>query len=185
MIDRSRTQNGENSSFSDAVFFGRVALNGSTACKRCGERSKSASFATRDDGKKDPVCKQCRRDAADLPGLDPSIQRTLSALYRSSKARFNQARFGDVKSDLKIAHLGAMWRRQGGICALSGVPLECGKAGMGCMAAPSIDRIDSKIGYLFANTHLVCVRVNLMKGDLSVAEFRDWCARVGNSVSAT
>jgi hypothetical protein len=43
---------------------------------------------------------------------------------------------------------------------------------------PSLDRIDSRKGYHAGNVHLVCWAVNLMKSDMSLEDFGDWCTAV-------
>lgn len=42
----------------------------------------------------------------------------------------------------------------------------------------SIDRIDSKRGYVRGNVQFVCDVVNRMKQDLPQADLRLWCGRI-------
>lgn len=48
----------------------------------------------------------------------------------------------------------------------------------------SIDRIDSAKGYSLDNIQLVCVVINLMKLDMTQAEFTAWCGATWNNRNA-
>lgn len=71
-----------------------------------------------------------------------------------------------------------LFEAQGGVCALSGVSLhfkmKCGTA--------SLDRIDSSKGYVTGNCQWVHKDVNMMKGSMPDAEFREWCLRIGQHI---
>ena len=66
-----------------------------------------------------------------------------------------------------------------GRCKLSGEKFVY-KQGKGKrnLYAPSIDRIDSRKGYVPGNIMFVCWAVNGMKQDLSLYQFKKMCARV-------
>lgn len=55
-----------------------------------------------------------------------------------------------------------LFEKSGGKCALTGIQFDCnfGSAYSRRPWAPSLDRIDSKIGYVEGNCRLVCVAVN-------------------------
>ena len=67
-----------------------------------------------------------------------------------------------------------------GHCKLSGVKFvyKGGKDGKRNLYAPSIDRIDSRKGYVPGNVMFVCWEVNDAKGDRSLYQFKKMCARV-------
>ena len=67
-----------------------------------------------------------------------------------------------------------------GHCKLSGVKFvyKGGKDGKRNLYAPSIDRIDSRKGYVPGNVMFVCWGVNYMKQDLSLYQFKRMCAKV-------
>ena len=67
-----------------------------------------------------------------------------------------------------------------GHCKLSGVKFvyKGGKDGKRNLYAPSIDRIDSRKGYVPGNIMFVCWGVNYMKQDMSLYQFKKMCARV-------
>lgn len=72
---------------------------------------------------------------------------------------------------LTIEDLDALWRKQNGKCALSGVALDNGYA----TETVSIDRIDSKKGYVIDNVQLVHKDLNLMKRAMDNDLFISWC----------
>jgi hypothetical protein len=62
-----------------------------------------------------------------------------------------------------------LWNRQGGKCALSGIPMQ---------KAPrtwSIDRVDNSCGYWPDNIQLVLKHVNMMRGSLTIDRFIETC----------
>ena len=67
-----------------------------------------------------------------------------------------------------------------GHCKLSGVKFvyKGGKDGKRNLYAPSIDRIDSRKGYVPGNVMFVCWGVNVMKHEMSLYQFKKMCARV-------
>lgn len=71
-----------------------------------------------------------------------------------------------------------LWVKQKGLCALSGLPMKIGLHNKGSLRVPSIDRIDSGIGYEVGNVQLLCWGVNLMKQDLTVKDFRFYCRKI-------
>ena len=67
-----------------------------------------------------------------------------------------------------------------GRCNLSGQNFiyKQGTKGNRNIYAPSIDRIDSRKGYVPGNIMIVCWAVNCMKNDMSLYQFKRMCARV-------
>ena len=66
-----------------------------------------------------------------------------------------------------------------GRCKLSGQKFiyKQGTKGNRNIYAPSIDRIDSRKGYVPGNIMIVCWAVNCMKNDMSLYQFKRMCAR--------
>lgn len=60
-------------------------------------------------------------------------------------------------------------------CALSGVRIE---SGGNCRRTASLDRKDSKVGYVIENVQWVHKSLNMMKGSLTDSAFISWCAAV-------
>jgi len=75
----------------------------------------------------------------------------------------------------------ALYHKQKGLCALSGVPMTylC-KQGIVPTNA-SIDRIDPNKGYTLDNIQFVCHMVNIMKWTMSVEGLLEWCTLILNN----
>ena len=66
-----------------------------------------------------------------------------------------------------------------GHCKLSGVKFVYKQGGgKKNIFSPSIDRIDSRKGYVPGNVMFVCWGVNVMKHEMSLYQFKKMCARV-------
>lgn len=64
-------------------------------------------------------------------------------------------------------------------CAITGVSLTCNlERGKRVMTNASIDRIVAGGSYTEENIQIVCRAVNQWRGDLTLAEFINWCRRV-------
>lgn len=112
-------------------------------------------------------------------GIPEAVLAALSRLYDTSLVRAggaNRNRF--IGHTLALADIVRLWKRQGGKCALTGRTLRCDLLGTDAPEMPSLDRIDSRKGYHAGNVHLVCWAVNLMKSDMSLEDFGDWCTAV-------
>jgi hypothetical protein len=89
-------------------------------------------------------------------------------------AKLRNIIFKITKEDIEF-----IWKKQKGLCALTGIPLEFGrKRYEGYRSTASIDRIDSKRGYELENIQIVHKTVNIMKMSLSQEEFIEWCTLV-------
>jgi len=99
-----------------------------------------------------------------------------------SKIRNTLNRSRVLECSISIDDLESQWVKQGGRCALSGIPLcfsevqytnpskERGNA--------SVDRIDSSVGYVSDNIQFVDKRINIMKQDMDQKEFIDLCKKI-------
>jgi hypothetical protein len=92
---------------------------------------------------------------------------SLAALFKPYKT--NAASRG-LTFDLSLDDLKAMWVTQGGRCWYTGIEMT---TTVGDPNKVSIDRLDSTQGYTRANVVLCTKRINLMKREMSVAEFKD------------
>ena len=84
----------------------------------------------------------------------------------------------NLEFTITIEYIWDLFIKQNKKCALSGIelcwPTRC-KAGDG---TASLDRIDSKKGYVYGNVQWVHKTINCIKRDLSDDEFIDWCRKV-------
>jgi hypothetical protein len=150
---------------------GRVRTHAWFACGRCGTafRSRAGNIQsgnTRSCGCWGAVTRglATRRHADEL---GPIRWTYLVAIRRLAALRGHEF-------TVSPAELRAVFERQGGLCALSGLPLRVrGRTGLA-----SLDRIDSTRGYIPGGVQWVHPDINRMKHRRTDAEFRAMCAAV-------
>lgn len=81
-----------------------------------------------------------------------------------------------IAVEITIEDLQAQWEKQGGKCALTGLPIRIGSGRTGRVA--SVDRIDNAKGYTKDNIQWVHKDVNLMKNKFDEDYFYEICKRV-------
>lgn len=77
----------------------------------------------------------------------------------------------NIECDITAADIICQYEKQNGKCHYSGRQMTC-IDGDNVM---SVDRIDSRLGYVKGNIVLCCWRVNKMKNDLSRRDFLNFC----------
>lgn len=83
------------------------------------------------------------------------------------------------RKTLSLSEILALHEAQGGLCALTNVPMTCIlQRGVRTPTNASIDRIDAKGAYIISNIQLVCVAVNRLRTDMTKEEFINWCGLV-------
>jgi hypothetical protein len=90
--------------------------------------------------------------------------------FTGLREHLNRARQrGDKYEGLTLDHLLAVWDRQRGKCAFTGVALEHPRKGkkVSFNFLASLDRIDSSKGYRDGNVQFVSVTVNHLKNSMS------------------
>lgn len=88
------------------------------------------------------------------------------------------ARKRKIPFHLTIEQAWSLFVQQGRSCALTHAPLVFSTKTHAGATTASLDRIDSRKGYVYGNVQWVHVSINLMKQTLSVAEFVHWCGLV-------
>jgi len=63
-------------------------------------------------------------------------------------------------------------------CPILGIELVRGGVGIQTFNSPSIDRIDSKKGYIKGNVRIISLRANMMKNDASSLELQEFCKNI-------
>jgi hypothetical protein len=81
-----------------------------------------------------------------------------------------------IDFDLSFEYLDQLWTLQKGRCAYTNEELWFGRSKVSGSA--SLDRIDSKLGYIEGNVQFVHKDVNIMKWDLSDKRFLDICEKI-------
>ena len=115
-------------------------------------------------------CKSCSGHVNNFKGKYHSIPYT----WFATKQRGGISR--GYQWDLTIEDIWNMYEEQGGVCALSGIPI--GWSAKGLTATTSIDRIDSSEGYLKGNVQLVHKDINFMKQQFDQDYFINMCKAV-------
>ena len=83
---------------------------------------------------------------------------------------------GRIKNTITDEIVMELWKKQKGICAISGEKMNWK---YGSPYKLSIDRIDSVNGnYVEGEIQLVCTMVNTMKWDFTQEEFVEWCKKI-------
>jgi hypothetical protein len=103
-------------------------------------------------------------------------------LFSKLKNLVTKARLRTKEFDPKVdwEYLFDLWTDQNGLCIYSGLPLS---VEVNHPHTISLDRIDSKIGYVRGNLQLVSASVNRMKQEFSEEFFLDLCGKITNNKS--
>jgi len=100
----------------------------------------------------------------------------------------NGANQRKIKFDITVEYAWSLFLEQERKCALTGLPVKFGirnqkkEIGRGNTTA-SLDRIDSKKGYVDGNVHWVLKKINMMKQGYSIKEFIETCEIVAKHAS--
>jgi hypothetical protein len=103
-----------------------------------------------------------------------TLKGTISNKLMSAKKR---ARSDKLDFNLTNLFITDLWDKQGGKCAKTGV--EMGRIGDGWLS-PSLDRIDSSMGYTEDNVQWTCWRYNDAKSNMSDDAFISLCLAVAS-----
>lgn len=140
-------------------------------CKTHGDHADFVAVATKSRCAKDGrlvhhlQCRKCRRNRATLRLVKNPIGSLLSSVITGAKNR-------NLEYALNAEIVSSIYSKQNGLCALTGIPI--------CFSNKtcSIDRVDSSKGYVPDNVWIVHKNVNVMKMDLSMSEFVEYCQAV-------
>jgi hypothetical protein len=89
------------------------------------------------------------------------------------------------ESEVTLDLLKEMWAKQGGKCAVTGIPMTWAAAAGRVPTNVSLDRIDNSLGYSEDNIRLVCKMANHMKNSLSDQQMLEWCRLILNGPLVT
>jgi hypothetical protein len=91
------------------------------------------------------------------------------------------AEYRNIDFEIKIEDIEKLYQKQGGVCALSGLPIKYEKIDKNYLkSTASIDRIDSMKSYTKDNIQLVFKMINIMKWKFSQEYFIELCELVAN-----
>ena len=82
-----------------------------------------------------------------------------------------------IEVDIDLEYLKELYDSQAGKCAISGIEMTYDSYTSNNI---SPDRIDTRIGYVKGNIHLVCNIINIMKWDFGLNDFLQMCKVVSD-----
>lgn len=109
-----------------------------------------------------------------------SKQEIPSRIWRKIK---NSAKRRKIPFELNILDAEAIFKKQGGVCALSGLPIKLRPALPIKMVTASLDRVSPNLGYTKNNIQWVHKHVNLMKSLLDNKTFIILCNVISKNFS--
>lgn len=118
-------------------------------------------------------CKRCSNINNHPSGMCGSVR--ISWFNSFKKSAITRGYEWDITPEI----VDEVYNFQGGKCSLSG--LDIGWSEVHWTHTASIDRIDNSMGYTKENIHLVHKKINMMRGTLTVQEFKAFCEAVANS----
>lgn len=131
---------------------------------------------------KNGKCRQCVKEYSEKRRVqnrgDQGLERILTERFCAVRDR---SKINGLGLDFNRGYLKELWEQQNGLCAISKIPMTalvfCGRVPTNV----SVDRIDSKRGYIKGNVQLVCMAVNQMKSDLTTEELLYFCKQIINN----
>jgi hypothetical protein len=146
-------------------------------CEGCGAERNLTRAGARYAARTGKLCYQCSAKARErVAGAADPKWKGCGAITGSAVCGWRAgARHREIEWLVSIQELDAIWQRQAGRCALTGLALSNQK---GSPSKASLDRIDSTRPYVADNLQFVCARVNRMKQDAAQDEFVKFCALV-------
>ena len=94
-----------------------------------------------------------------------------NGLIKNAKCR-------NLDFNLDVKYAWKLFLKQKRKCNLSGVDLTFSKKCWGNDTTASLDRIDSKKGYVIGNVQWVHKNINMMKQEYTTKQFLEWCKKV-------
>ena len=90
----------------------------------------------------------------------------------------NKGKYKGIKFNITLKDLYKLYKKQNGLCVISGIEMTYIVGGGFKDKNISIDRIDNSKGYIKNNIQLVCSRINIMRGNLSYDELLGFCKNI-------
>lgn len=160
-------------------------------CRKCKKIKPNTEFGQwRDKGTYHLVCIECRENSP--RSLNKKYQETHGMSYSTFvkgqspkdflrdmvKNAKKRSKYKDLEFDLTLDDMLEIYEKQNGNCALSGVKMTYFVNQDKVKTNMSFDRIDSSKGYNKDNIQIVCYYANIMKNDLNLVDFYDWCDKI-------
>lgn len=142
-------------------------------CSRCKQILNIEEFSRSDLNGYCTYCRKCDVQKAKERCSKSIYNRLLYKLKSSERT----AKRKNMPFNISTEYLLLLWKKQNGKCYYTDREMSIKTDQPNVV---SIDRIDSKIGYIEGNICLCCAKINIMKSDLSIEEFKDWCMAVSS-----
>jgi hypothetical protein len=84
----------------------------------------------------------------------------------------------NLEFSISVEYAWGLYEQQNSLCALSGLPIDFRGAAMSSDKTASLDRIDSKEGYIEGNVQWLHKAVNRMKLDSDEKDFLSLCCAI-------
>ena len=169
-------------------------------CNICNEEKPISSFrATNNIGKKENsiryyyICKTCNKCHYRIKiNKNPNIYdnaitnyklRIIGSLEGRAKRMYTSCKSGAIKRnrEITITEEDILEKLRGGICEITGIPLDFSSASK-LPYSPSIDRVDSSKGYTIDNIKLVCLIYNYCKNEFTKEEVDDFFNKIREKI---
>jgi len=137
----------------------------SRVCKQCGADYKGVGNSKYCSSS----CSHMNHYQANMLKPDWRLARLLSMAKNRAMSKF-------LEFDLTLEFLMYLWEESKGCCSLTGQEFDLGhygEKGQVNPKAPSIDRINPKLGYIKSNVRLITYHMNISLSDFGVEEFEN------------
>jgi hypothetical protein len=106
---------------------------------------------------------------------------------RKIKTR-NHEQIDKKECDITSEYLKTLWESQRGICPYTGLKMDIEKlaykfSSIHSMTKASLDRIDSKKGYIKGNVEFVCLAINYAKNGNTKEEMKEFIAKIKSATT--
>lgn len=158
---------------------------GKLLCHCCGEYKNIEEFSP--NGMANPIrnnrrsiCRECttKRQKEHNRELQNDIKLNKCLRWRWLSARDRSRRNKNIAFSITLEDVVALWNKQNGKCALSGIEMTYELQKGRTPTNVSIDKIDRTKGYIPENIQLVCMACNQMKSDMSEEELYSFCKNI-------
>jgi len=128
---------------------------------------------------RDKRCKECKKKQYDKRKLNNRGKKDLGRLLLE---RWHGLKDRNKKHNIELnfdwTYLKILWENQNGLCAISNIPMTYEINNGRVPTNLSVDKIDCKLPYSKNNIQLVCMAVNQMKSDMTIAQLIYFCKNI-------
>ena len=163
-------------------------IHKSIVCRQCKVEKPLYRFYFRKNyaNNKEKLCKSCEKHNREIRIMNMDIDTRIKICLRSSYNRSQRKKIISGRNEFRefnidFSYIKSLYDEQQGKCRYSGRLIGIVNKNRDIM---SIDRIDSKLGYIRTNVQLVSSTVNWMKSDLEEIRFMELVRIVYNNITS-